>query len=543
METKTTDLLPMEAKPDGKDMSRREFLTVVGKMGGVAAMFSVMGTLGLLAPETVKAASYEPPGTNDLAMHGKNGKKIVILGAGIAGMTAAYELTKAGYECVLLEARDRAGGRSWTARHGTTETEIGGTKQVARFDEGLFMNPGPARIPQFHSTLEYCREFGVQVEVFTNVNESAFYYNEKAGPLSDKRIQKRQAKADVRGYTAEMLAKAVNQNRLDYPLTSEEKQKLVEYLRAEGNLSPDLFYKGSERAGYVTEPGGHFDAGVQRDPFDLKSILLSGFGNYFSSEYSYDQQMLMFHPVGGMDMIAKAFEKRVGHMIKYQAEVQEIRQTPSGVRIVYKQKGREPQEVAGDYCICTIPLPVLKSIPADFSSEMATAISKINYANAGKIGLQFKRRFWEEDDLIMGGMTTTNMDITQIWYPSTNYFAKKGVLIGYYNFGGNADSLGAMTLAQREAHALKQGTKVHPQYYSEFETSFSVNWKTIKYNQGGWVSYSADDRKTYYPTLCKPDGRIYLAGEHISYINAWQAGAIDSARNVVNAIHGRVMKE
>lgn len=531
-----------ELKETGrKDMSRRQFLTIVGKMGGAAAMYSMMGTLGLLSPETVKAAEFEPPSKNDLSAHGKNGKRIIILGAGVAGMTAAYELTKAGYDCVLLEARDRAGGRCWTVRRGTTETEVGGVKQVARFDEGLYMNPGPARIPQFHSTLQYCKELGVQVEVFTNTNDSAYYYNENVGPLSGKKIQKRQAKADVRGYTAEILAKALDQRALDLSITSEDKQKLVEYLRAEGNLSPDLFYKGSERAGYVEEPGGGLDAGVLRDPFDMKSIIQSGFGNYFSGEYTYDQQMIMFHPVGGMDMIAKAFEKRVGHMIKYQAEVQEIRQTGSGVRIVYKQKG-EAQEITGDYCICTIPLPVLAKIPADFSSDMATAISKINYANAGKIGLQFKRRFWEEDELIFGGFSTTNMDITQIWYPATHYFSKKGVLIGYYNFGGNADSLGKMSLAQREAHALSQGSKIHSQYYEEFETSFSVNWKTIKYNLGGWVSYTADDRKTYYPTLCKPDGRIYLAGEHISYINAWQAGAIDSARKAVTAIHERVLK-
>lgn len=100
-----------------------------------------------------------------------------------------------------------------------------------------------------------------------------------------------------------------------------------------------------------------------------------------------------------------------------------------------------------------------------------------------------------------------------------------------------------MSLAAREDYALSQGAKIHPQYHKEFETSFSVDWKKIKYNLGGWASYTADDRKNYYPTLCKPDGRIYLAGEHISYITAWQAGAIESARKVVTEIHERVMKE
>ncbi|TVY10860.1 flavin monoamine oxidase family protein [Paenibacillus cremeus] len=527
-------------------MTRRQFLTTVGKIGGSAALFSVMGTMGLLSPQTLQAAEYTPPSKGDFGNAGRKGKRIIILGAGIGGMTAAYELGEAGYDCTILEARARSGGRNWTVRRGTTVTEVGGVKQVARFDEGdgMYLNAGPMRIPQFHSTLEYCRKFGVELEPFNNVNESGYYYSENVGALSGQKVRKRAAKADVKGYVSEMLAKAVNQGALDLPLTAEEKAKLVDYLKREGDLSPDLFYKGSSRGGYTEEPGGKLDAGVVRDPFDLKSIINSGFGNFFSSEYTYDQQMMMFHPVGGMDKIAKAFEKRVGHNIVFHAEVKEIRQDANGVRITYLNTDTGAvREVTGDYCICTIPLPVLKDIPADFSPEMKKAIENVKYASAGKMGIQFKRRFWEEDELIYGGSTTTNTDLSSLYYPPTKYHSQKGVLLAYYANGAAADRLGAMTLAEREKYALSVGSRIHPQYYKEFETSFSVDWKRIKYNLGGWVSYTADDRKTYYPTLCKPDGRIYLAGEHISYITAWQAGAIDAARKVVTEIHERVMKE
>ncbi|MFC5648238.1 flavin monoamine oxidase family protein [Paenibacillus solisilvae] len=534
----------METKEKPNEITRRQFLTTVGKVGGSAALFSVMGTLGLLSPEAAKAADFTPPGNSDLTVTNRNGKKVIILGAGIGGMTAAYELGKAGYDVTILEARDRAGGRNWSIRRGTTSTEIGASKQVARFDDGMYLNAGPMRIPQFHVTMEYCREFGVEIEPFNNVNDSAYYYNENAGTLSGKKIPKRAAKADMRGYVSEMLAKAIDQKALDLPITPEDKIKLVNYLKVEGDLDEDLFYRGSERGGYKDEPGSRLDAGVLRDPFDMKAIIGSGFGNFFSSEYSYDQQMMMFHPVGGMDMIAKAFEKRVGHKIKYHAEVTEIRQSSTGVRIVFNDLDKNTaKEVSGDYCICTIPLSVLKSIPADFSPDMAKAISSVGYASAGKIGLQFKRRFWEEDEQIYGGNTLTNMDITSIYYPPTKYFSKKGLLLGYYAFGSNADKLGKMSYQEREKLALMQGAKIHPQYYEEFQASFSIDWKKIKYNLGGWVAYSSDDRKTYYPTLCKPDGRIYLAGEHISYITAWQAGAIESARSVVTDIHQRVMKE
>lgn len=126
-------------------------------------------------------------------------------------------------------------------------------------------------------------------------------------------------------------------------------------------------------------------------------------------------------------MIAKAFEKRVSDKIVFHSEVQEIKQSSEGVTILYKDLNTGAgKEISGDYCICTIPLPVLKDIKADFSAEMRTAISKIAYASAGKIGLQFKRRFWEEDEFIYGGSTLTNMDISSIYYPPTDYFAKKG---------------------------------------------------------------------------------------------------------------------
>ncbi|MCR2804659.1 flavin monoamine oxidase family protein [Paenibacillus soyae] len=526
------------------EMSRRQFLSTVGKLGGGAAVFSMMGTLGLLTPETLKAADYEPPDKNELAMTKRNGKKVVILGAGVAGMTAAYELGLAGYDCTILEARARSGGRIWSVRRGTTVAELGAAKQVARFDDGLYLNAGPMRIPQFHVTMEYIRKFGIPIEPFGNVNDHAYYYNEKAGELSDRKVRKREAKADIRGYVSELMAKAVNQNALNMPLTPEEKEKLVAYLRSEGGLDADLFYKGSSRGGYKDEPGARLDAGVIRDPFSMKAIINSGFGNYLSSEYGYDQQMMMFHPVGGMDAISNAFEKRLKGKIKFHSEVTEIKQSGSGVTVSYKNLATgETSQIEGEYCICTIPLSVLKKIKADFSPDMKKAIDSVGYASAGKIGLQFKRRFWEEDEQIYGGNTLTNMDISSIYYPPTGYMQKKGLLLGYYAFGGNADSLGKMTFQEREAHALKQGAKIHPQYFKEFESSFSVDWKKIKYNEGGWVSYSGDQRQTVYPTLCKPDRRVYLAGEHISYITAWMAGGIESARAVVTDINERVMKE
>jgi monoamine oxidase len=132
------------------------------------------------------------------------------------------------------------------------------------------------------------------------------------------------------------------------------------------------------------------------------------------------------------------------------------------------------------------------------------------------------------------------MDINQIWYPSFGFQGRKGVLIGYYNFYGRAEAVGAMTVAEREKLALAQGVKIHPQYPTEFENSFSLAWHRIPYSGGGWSTYDENTRKKYYPALMEPDDNIYFAGEHTTYLTAWMAGAFTSARRAVESIHARV---
>jgi monoamine oxidase len=528
----------------GKSITRRDFLNQAGKVGGAVAVWGAMESLGLLGSSMASAKDFNAPKKSDLTMTNKNGKKIIILGAGIAGMTAAYELGKAGYDCKILEARDRTGGRNWTVRKGTAETEINGVKQTSKFDNGQYMNAGPARIPQHHVTIDYCKELGVELEVFANSNDFSYYFQENAGSLSNQKIRKNVVKADTRGYISELLAKVSDKSALDLPLSKDDIERLTTYLKREGDLSADYTYKGSSRRGYKELPGGGHQPGTLETPFSFTELLQSGMMNNISGDYSFQQQPMMFQPVGGIDQIPRALEKKLPGNITFGAEVQEIRQSAEGVRIVYKTKENgKTKEITGDYCICTIPLPVLKNIPADFTAPMKNAIKSVNYATTGKIGFQFKNRFWEQDDRILGGITTTNMDISQIWYPSNGFLTQKGVLVGYYNFGQNAVDYGNLSLSQRQARALSQGGKIHPQYSKEFENSFSVAWHKIKYNEGGWAEYSASDLKNYYPILNEPQGRIHLAGEHLSYLTGWMAGAFESARLVVSRIHEEVLKE
>ncbi len=470
------------------------------------------------------------------------GVEVLILGAGLAGMAAAYELGKLGYKCTILEARERAGGRCWSIRRGSVNTETGQPVHTANFDEGQYFNAGPSRIPHHHAlTLHYCKELSVPIQVYSNVNENAYYFSEGKGPLSNRKIRMREVHNDMRGWTAELLAKTVNGWK-EGGMTKEDTLKVIEYLRAEGGLDIDKLYKASARRGYIESPGAGDREGRIGDPHSLLELLQSGLLDpdfYNVAEYTYELQGTLFQATGGMDRIAAAFEQRVGAQIRYHAEVSSIRNLERGVKVVYKDKTGE-KTIESDLCICTIPLPVLSNIDHNFSSNASRAIDSVVYMPTGKIGLQFRRRFWEEDEGIYGGITHTNNQLTQVFYPSYDYLNGKGILIGYYNFNEKAIATGNLSYQQREALALDKGSLIHPQYRQEFETSFSVSWHKTKYNLGGWALYSPEERRSLYKPLLEPDKQVYFAGEHMTYLNAWMAGALESARSVVAAVHSRV---
>lgn len=496
-----------------------------------------MMALGML--RSAPAHAFELPGQ-------AKGEHIVILGAGLAGLTAAYELQRLGYRCTILEARNRPGGRCWSVRKGHVHTETGVPTTQAGFDEGLYFNAGPSRIPHHHAiSLHYCKALNVPLQVYNNVNESAYYFAEGKGPLSHRKVRVREVHNDVRGHLSELLAKAIDQAQVDTALTREDAQKVVEYLRAEGGLDLDKLYKASARRGYIEPPGAGEKAGRIADPHTLAAIVQSGLLDpdfYNVAEYTYELQTPLFQAVGGMDVIAQQFEKQLRTPIQYNSVVTAIRHTDKGVQVDYSRAG-SPKSITGDYCICTIPLPVLSNIEHNFSSAVSRAIDYAEYIKTGKIGLQFKRRFWEEDEQIYGGITHTNNELTQLFYPSYDYLGKKGILIGYYNFNEKAEKVGALSYAQRQQLALEKGQLIHPQYDAEFERSFSVSWHKTQYNLGGWALYSGEDRQTHYKALLAPDNRVYFAGEHTTYLNSWMAGAFESARVVTAAIHGRVSEQ
>ncbi len=249
----------------------------------------------------------------------------------------------------------------------------------------------------------------------------------------------------------------------------------------------------------------------------------------------------MLQPVGGMDRIAAAFERRVGDRITFGVAVTEIRRVGDRTRIVYQDKtsGGE-QATEADYCICTIPLSILRDIESDFSEPTATAIQESLYDPACKLGWQAERRFWEEDLGIYGGISWTEREITQIWYPSSGFHSDKGILLGAYNYGRTARQFGDLSPADRAANARASGRRLHPEFEHEVSRPMSVAWQNVPHNRGAWARWSRAGRENLYPVLTRADGPFYFAGEHVSYLDGWQEGAILSAHHTIAALHRRV---
>jgi monoamine oxidase len=513
--------------------TRRDFLTKVGLAGGYGATFTAMQTLGLL-PAVGSAASVV-----DLPVSSGKGVKVVILGGGIAGLVSAYELGKAGFHCTVLEARERPGGRNWTVRNGTTVEFIDGTKQTAQYESpDSYFNAGPARLPSIHKTmLGYCKELGVALEVFVNTNRSSLMASDKA--FGGKPVEQRQVINDMRGHIAELLAKCVNQGALDQELTKEDRERLLSLLRSFGDLKNDYDYQGSDRAGASRLPGAADLTETLRPPLDLHSLMESNLWINTTHEETLDMQATMFQPVGGIDHIPYAFAKKLGKTIEYQAVVKEIRKSDNGVKVVYTHRGGEKSIVA-DYCVCALPVNLLKSIPNDFSASVRQAIAATHYSDSYKIAWESKR-FWESEYNIYGGISwLQGGPINMVWYPSGKMHSDIGVMLSGYGLQSLPAFNELPNMEARFAASRAAVETLHPGHGKDLSSPIYVQWEKIPYNQGAWISAFGDYYSGPYRAFLEPDERIFFAGDHCSHVVAWQEGAALSAHRTVRMIGERV---
>lgn len=554
-------------------VTRRRFLERIGVAGGSVALYETMTALGLIhLPEAWAGPPQLPAGSG-------TGKKVVILGAGIGGLTAAYELMKANYTVQVIELTERPGGRNHTARRGTVleeKTEKGETfRQVCNFDHGLYLNLGPGRLPYHHRrVLHYCQDLGVGLEIYVMETMANLFQTNSA--FGGKAQIRRRIANDIQGYMSEMLAKAVNQNALNQELDGDDRNRLLCLLKNFGDLGENdtcskcgktkcqtcnatcsdcmscgkecttcFQYTGSTRDGceitvyQPCEPG---------EKLALKELLSSGFWEHrFFQSFEYEWQPTLFQPVGGMDKIVDGFVRKVGRLIQYNTEVLNIDTRKDGVTIsVRDRKTGKRTNINADHCISNIPLPLLSKIKNNFAKDFSDAVALCVYDPTCKLGWQANQRFWENNNnQIYGGISYTDDPITQMWYPSYDYFTKNGTLTGAYNYDQDAIRFGNMSPAERIVEARKGAIKLHPEFADTrlvpSDKAVSIAWQNIQNEGGGWANWdpNSDDHAKAYARLLSPDRRFYVVGDQVSQLPGWQEGAMMSAQHVVEQIGGR----
>lgn len=555
-------------------VTRRRFLEQVGLAGGSAALYETMTALGLV---NIPEAWAGPP---ELPQGSGNGKSVVIIGAGIAGLTAAYELTRANYNCQIIELTERAGGRNHTARRGTVLQEVNDkgetAEQVCNFDEGLYLNLGPGRLPYHHRrALHYCRELGVALEVYVMETMANLFQSDKA--FGGKAQIRRRLANDMQGYIAEMLAKAVNQNALNAELTPADREQLLCLLKSFGDLGENetchkcgqtkcsqcnttcqaclscgrqcvtcFRYTGSTRDGCEITVAKPCDPGPT---LKLQELLSSQFWQHrFYQSFEYEWQPTLFQPVGGMDKIVDGFVRKIGSLIHYNTKVLDIQIANDGVTVVTENQGTR-STLKADYCISNVPLPLLQKIKNNFDPGFDAAVKQCRYDPTCKLGWQANERFWESDqNQIYGGISYTDDPITQMWYPSYDYFTKNGTLTGVYNYDQDAIAFGNMSANDRISYARRGAVKFHQEFGDErlvpSDKAVSIAWQNIPNEGGGWANWdpnSAADTKAY-ARLLAPDRRFYVVGDQVSQLPGWQEGAMMSAQHVVEQIGGRRLR-
>jgi len=446
-------------------------------------------------------------------------KKVIIIGAGLAGLSAAYELTQAGHDVTVLEARTRPGGRVHTLRD--------------PFSEGLYADAGATRIPDHHHfTLKYSELFGLKLDPFQPPDLPSVYY------VRGQRINVAPGQKVEWPYelTPEDRALGVNGMRQKY---------IWSMLSEVGDVTdpnwppPETLdkYDQMNRSDFWRSRGASAEAvallslGGIDDRADTWSTL------FMLRNQALNQKLNRYYKIrGGTDLLPKAFAIRMSEKIHYAAPVVRIEQDPRGVKAVFLRAGSY-STMAGDYLICAVPFSVQKNIEAApaFTVEKQRAIEQLPYLSASKIFLQSRTRFWLDEG--RSGFATTDLPISQVWDMTYKQPGTRGILQAF-PISLHSRRVTGMSEKERINFALEQVETIYPGMSENFEGGVTKCWDEDEWSRGASAYYKPGQFSSLLPHVARPEGRIHFAGEHTSvWTDGWMQGALESGNRVAREVN------
>ncbi|GAB2777114.1 flavin monoamine oxidase family protein [Salinimicrobium soli] len=489
-----------------KTLSRKKFLQQIGL--GIGAV----GT-GFFFPNVLAA------GIGSTKRSGAP-KKILVLGAGLAGLSAAWELRKAGHEVTVLEARNRAGGRVSTLRK--------------PFAEGLYAEEGAAAFSgSYTHALKFIDEFGLEKTPWAMPEKPIIYHlnGEKMTVAAGETVkwpyemteeeQKLGPFGIVNKYLIETLPKEMTQpDKWDQPpLLQMDKVSLGEYLKNQG---------ASEGAVKLVKNTMWFAA--MPDETSGLSTAVSDFGLFMSGAPFFTLK-------GGNDLLPKEMASRLKDHIKYGSAVTAVKDTAEGVLVTTTEAGTA-KEYKADEVIVTIPVKVLQKIrfEPELSQAKRKAIEEMPVLNLTRTYLEVDRPFWQDEGL--SGLAYTDLLLGQVEpHINQNSPDSSPAILDSYVTGETAGNLGELQEKDVINEVKKQMKKIYPDVDEHFKKGHVKAWSTDPYALGGPSWPGPGDVSSYLTDLQRPEGKIHFAGEHTSVLRSTMEGALRSGVRAANEIN------